>query len=119
MFVWSIGLALFFDLAASPSGMAYAQAPPGLPPGFDLSALAPAVSAETRWVLAATTSDRFPDTPGGGPDLAAGDRVQLIVEENGRARVKLGERYGWVSTAALSTDPPAPDPVPVSAPAVP
>jgi hypothetical protein len=91
---------------------ALAQTSPALPPGFDLTALAPPVRAESRWVIAASTSDRFPDTAGGGPDLAAGDRVEVIVEENGRARFKLGDRYGWVSATALSSEAPAPAPAP-------
>ena len=90
--------------------LAFAQAPPALPPGFDLSSLAPPVRADSRWVLTATSSDRFIDAPGGGPDLVAGDRVELIVEENGRARIKSSERYGWVPAAALSTEAPAPAP---------
>jgi len=93
-----------------------AQTPPALPPGFDLSALAPP-RAESRWVLSAMSSDRFADTAGGGPDLAAGDRVELLVEENGRARIKVGERYGWVPSAALSASAPAPVPAPADAPA--
>lgn len=90
------------------SSFAFAQAPPALPPGFDLSAFTPPVRAESRWVVSAVTADRFPDAAGGGPALAVGDRVELIVEENGRARVKLGDRYGWVPAEALTSEAPAP-----------
>ena len=99
--------------------VALAQTPPALPPGFDLSAFTAPVRAESRWVLTASPSDRFPDTAGGGPDLAAGDRVELIVEENGRARFKLGDRYGWVPSATLTSEAPAPAPATVPAITVP
>jgi hypothetical protein len=98
------------------SSLAFAQTPT-LPPGFDLSQFTAPVRAESRWVVTAMTADRFPDTTGGGPELAAGDRVELIVEENGRARIKSADRYGWVSASALTTTPPAPTPAPAPGPA--
>ncbi|MCA9493709.1 MAG: hypothetical protein KC621_27440 [Myxococcales bacterium] len=103
-------------LLLSTAGLALAQPqmPLGLPPGFDLSALQ-GPKAEARWLTAQVVATRFPGEKTPGPTFESGEMVELILEDGGQARVRQGDRYGWVPASALTTEAPAPPAVPASA----
>ena len=86
---------------------AWAQAPsfPGLPPGLTIS---PKASADARWLVADTASQRFPGEDVAGPTFATGTEVVVIVTEGDRVRVHKDDRYGWVPASALTATPPLP-----------
>jgi hypothetical protein len=106
-----VGGSLLLVLLAS--FVAHAQVP-GMPPAFDLSSLGLAPSADARWVTEATTAVRFADGTGVGPTLAVGDRVDLVVQDGDKARIRKDDHYGWVPATVLSAE--APPPAPGSAP---
>lgn len=90
---------LWVGLAAQAQGL-----PGGLPGGLTLGA----PKGEAQWVTADTATTRFwGDASVAGPELKAGDPVQLIVIEGDRARVVKGDRYGWLPAALLTTEAPA------------
>jgi len=62
----------------------------------------------------ATTAVRFADGTGVGPTLAAGDRVDLLLVDGDKARIKKDDHYGWVPANLLTSD--APPPAPGAAP---
>jgi hypothetical protein len=88
--------------------------PGGPPTTLDLSSYGLGASADARWLTEATTAVRFADGTGTGPTLAAGDRVDLIVVEGDKARVRKDDHYGWVPATLLTAD--APPPAPGAAP---
>lgn len=64
-------------------------------------------SAADRWLVAETPSKRFPGEQVAGPTFTSGEKVEVILEENGLARVFSGDKYGWVPVASLTTKAPA------------
>jgi hypothetical protein len=85
---------------------ALAQAPPQplLPmPGFGARP-----SAEARWLVADTASQRFPGEEIAGPTFTAGTEVEVIVTDGDRVRVRKDEQYGWVPASALTDAAPIP-----------
>ncbi len=67
-------------------------------------------TGELRWVTQEVEARRFPAsaaTQAPGPSLRIGDEVELIVVEGTLARVKKGDRYGWVPASALTEEAPA------------
>lgn len=89
---------------------AFAQAPSsGLPPLLPMPGLSAPSSADTRWVVADTPSQRFPGEEVPGPVFTAGTEVQVIVTEGDRVRVFHDDKYGWVPATALASVPPIPE----------
>jgi hypothetical protein len=87
---------------------ASAQTPvqiPGLPPGIQLTQ---GGGASLRWLTADVVSERFLGETVLGPKFTNGEQVELIVEENGKARVRDGDHYGWVPVASLTSTAPTP-----------
>jgi hypothetical protein len=68
---------------------------------------APAAAAQTVWMLRDTESKRFPDDAVVGPIFADGEAVEVLVMEADRARVRYGDRYGWVDRTSFTTEAPA------------
>ncbi len=67
--------------------------------GLAFSALA---SAETMWLSADAPSTRFPDSATAGHGFSAGDKVEVLVREGERARVKSAAGFGWIAASALT-----------------
>lgn len=65
--------------------------------------------AETLWLVADTTTTRFPDSAAVGYAFKAGDKVDVLVREGERARVKSAAGIGWLAASAL-TDVAPPEP---------
>ena len=87
---------------------AFAQAP-ALPPMLPMPGLSVSPkSADARWVVADTPSQRFPEGDVKGPTFTAGTEVELIVADGDRVRVRASDKYGWVPASALTDVPPMP-----------
>lgn len=96
-------------LLATLVSFAFAQAPPpGLPPLLPMPGLSLSRSADARWLVADTQSQRFPEGDVQGPLLTAGTEVEVIVTEGDRVRVRSKDLYGWVPASALTDVAPAP-----------
>jgi hypothetical protein len=58
---------------------------------------------EQREVVAEASTLRFQDDATvAGPALKVGDKVEVILEVDGRVRFRMGTRYGWVAATALA-----------------
>ncbi|MEQ1565234.1 MAG: hypothetical protein ABMA64_06320 [Myxococcota bacterium] len=82
---------------------AMAQSPLTAPLNVPLGAAGPSA----RFVAAEVVSERFPGETAPGPTFTAGEQVEVLIEENGKVRIRSGEKYGWVAVAALGAAPPA------------
>lgn len=60
-----------------------------------------------RWVVAETPSKRFPGEAIPGPTFTANEQVDVILVDGGAARVRDGDKYGWVPVASLTDQAPA------------
>jgi hypothetical protein len=54
------------------------------------------------WTTGEASSQRFPDADVAGPVFAAGTRLEVLVREGDRVRVRAGEDYGWVSASLVT-----------------
>lgn len=61
--------------------------------------------AEDAYVAAETPSLRFFDADIAGPTFASNTKVEVILRDGDRARVREGDSYGWIAAAALSAAP--------------
>lgn len=68
-------------------------------------ALAPAADA---WLAADAPLLRWPDAEFVVSQLTAGTQVELIIELDGRWRVRKGADFGWIPAANLTATNPAP-----------
>ena len=93
--------------SAPPSDPAPSDPAPSDPAPSDPSAAAPSGPTGTRYLLTDAPSTRFYGEDVAGPAFNAGDKVELLVTENGKARIYAGERYGWVDPAVLTAAAPA------------
>lgn len=67
--------------------------------------LAPAADA---WLAADAPLLRWPDAEIVVSQLTAGTQVELLVEQDGRWRVRKGADFGWLPAASLTATNPAP-----------
>lgn len=63
--------------------------------------------AEDRWATEEVQGVRWPDSAAVTVKLAANDRVEVLVVEGEKARVRKGADFGWVDVAKLTTTEPA------------
>jgi hypothetical protein len=78
-----------------------------------LSLLAPAHAQELApaadaWLTADAPLLRWPDAEVVVSQLTAGTQVELLVEQDGRWRVRKGADFGWIPVASLTAVDPAP-----------
>src|SRR5687768_8435035 len=88
--------------------VAWAQAPGGLQPLLPTPGITLRSSADARWLVADTASQRFPGEDVPGPTITAGTEVVVIVTEGDRVRVHKDDQYGWVPASALTAVAPMP-----------
>lgn len=63
--------------------------------------------AEDLWALAPTTGTRWMDVADVSVELAAGDRVEVLVRDGDKVRVRKSTSFGWVAASALTNvEPP-------------
>src|SRR4051794_18391439 len=74
---------------------------------FILSATSPASAAEVVWATADTPSQRFSDDKIAGPTFTKGEQLELLVRDGDRARVRDGDKFGWVPAASITSTKPA------------
>jgi len=69
---------------------------------------APAFSdeSESAWVRGEVVSKRFFGEVTTGPKFDDGARVVVLTRDGGLVRVQLGNRFGWVPEAALTSTAP-------------
>lgn len=65
--------------------------------------------AEDAYTIAETPSTRFPDADVAGPSFDANLRVEVLVHDGDRLRVRDGDDYGWIAASAVTAS--APDPM--------
>lgn len=66
----------------------------------------PAWADDTLWLAKDADSTRFLGESVPGPKFSAGTRVTVLLREGEQARVFVGDRYGWVPSAALTDQAP-------------
>lgn len=111
MFILALILQICF--AGPPAGL------PQLSLGSPDSALFELPSSpNTRYVIDATGTARWPDVPVDpadpaatkGPDLKKDERVEVVAHQGALARVRRGTDFGWLNDSALTAvAPPKPD----------
>jgi len=79
-----------------------------------LGLAAPAFAQEPAWVTEQVESTRFADAEHPGPPLDEGDRVEVVLRDGDRVRVRKGTRFGWVPAAVLTDQAPATEEPPPS-----
>lgn len=84
--------------------LVFAQPAPAPAPA---AVAAEAAAPKTVWMLRDTESKRFPDDAVVGPIFEEGEAVEVLVLESDRARVRYGDRYGWVDVASFTVEAPA------------
>jgi hypothetical protein len=67
---------------------------------------ASAAGPEVVWSIAETESRRFPDADTAGPKFAPSTRLEVLVRDPARLRVRSGDEYGWVPVAAVTSTAP-------------
>ena len=66
--------------------------------------------AEDLWAVAPTTGTRWMDVADVSVELAAGDRVEVLVRDGDKVRVRKSTSFGWVAASALTNvEPPKAD----------
>lgn len=63
--------------------------------------------AEDLWAVGPTEGVRWPDVTTVSLTLAEGDRVELLVRDGAKVRVRKGTDFGWVAASAVTTVEPA------------
>ncbi len=58
--------------------------------------------AEDLWAVAPTEGVRWPDVTAVSVSLVEGDRVEVLVRDGEKVRVRKGTNFGWVPATALT-----------------
>jgi hypothetical protein len=65
-----------------------------------------AFAAETVYATAEVASQRFLDADTAGPTFAKDARLEVLVREGDRVRVREGDSYGWVLASTVTSEAP-------------
>ncbi len=63
--------------------------------------------AEDLWAVAPAEGVRWPDVTAVSLRLAEGDKVEVLVRDGEKVRVRKGTDFGWVAATALTNVEPA------------
>ncbi len=64
-------------------------------------------AADVVYATAEVASVRFPDADTAGPTFAKDARLEVLVEDGDRLRVREGDKYGWIDATLVTTEAPA------------
>jgi len=81
--------------------------PHALPEDNVLFLLLSVAFAEDLWVTAPVEGVRWPDVTTVSVTLAEGDKVEVLVRDGDKARVRKGTDFGWIPAADLTDVAPA------------
>ena len=63
-------------------------------------------ASDVVYPTAEVTSVRFPDADTVGPTFAKDARLEVLVQDGERLRVRDGDNYGWIDAAAVTSEAP-------------